>query len=398
MKLSRRTRQRLPLYALVLLTGFASLQALWWVWYQLLEGVHYRELSLQLLEERVRLAEVDMASKPQLTREEQASFSNRYPGLVLAFSTRFPSGYAPVIDTHRQAAIWAESRRRSRMFALEGGVFVIILGAGVWFQARAYRRELRHSEQQSNFVSAVTHELKSPLTTIRLFGELARREGLDEGKRAEISTRILESTDRLNQLVDQILLARTLEGDHFQLELQPVDLDRWLESWAETAGQVARNAGFSLELHRQHHDHERACWIQADAKALDSVLANLFGNAMKYSPEKGPLSLHLNRTRQFVELQLRDQGIGFHQTEAPLLFDRFFRAGSELRRTTRGTGLGLYIVRELVLRLGGRVGAESDGPGKGACFTVTLPLLKHPPDRAAPGGETPGETSGIANT
>lgn len=389
MKLSRRTRQRLPLYTLVLLTGFASVQALWWVWYQLQEGVHYRELSLRLLEERVRLAEVDMASRPTLRPEEMVSFGHRYPGLVLAHSARFPSGFAPVIDTERQAAIWAESRRRSRMFALEGSVFVLVLGAGVWFQARAYRRELRNSEQQSNFVSAVTHELKSPLTTIRLFGELARREGLTPEKRTEIGTRILESTDRLNQLVDQILLARTLEGDHFQLERQPVELGGWLEGWAGTAGQVARNAGFTLELHRE--EQGQPCWILADPKALESVLANLFGNAMKYSPEKGLLSIHLTRTRQFVELQVRDQGIGFDETEAPLLFDRFYRAGSELRRTTKGTGLGLYIVKELVLRMEGRVRAESDGPGRGATFAVTWPLMKHTPGN--PPQRNPAEPS-----
>lgn len=376
MNLSRRTRQRLPLYSLILLTGFACIQALWWVWYQLQEGAHFRELSLQLLEERVRLAEVDLASKPTLTIEEQISFASRYPGLVLAFSARFPSGFAPVIDNHRQAAIWAESRRRNRMFALEGGVFVLVLGAGVWFQARAYRRELRNGEQQSNFVSAVTHELKSPLTTIRLFGELAQREGLDHTKRAEIGSRILESTDRLNLLVDQILMARTLESDHFHLELQPVCLDKWLRTWAETAGHVARNGGFQLVLHLPEEPVERMCWIQADSKALESVLGNLFGNAMKYSPNKGELHLRLSRTRQFAELQLQDSGIGFDETEAPLLFDRFYRSGSELRRQTRGTGLGLYIVREMVTRMEGRVRAESDGPGKGARFTVVLPLMK----------------------
>ena len=190
MTLSRSFRQRLPLYTLILLTGFASLQALWWVWYQLQEGVYYRELSLRLLEERVRLAEMDLARKDLLSPQELASFENRYPGLVLAFSTRFPSGYAPVIDTRRQAAIWEESRRRNRMFALEGSVFVLVLAAGVWFQARAYRRELSNSEQQSNFISAVTHELKSPLTTIRLFGELAQRQNLEAHQWAEIGGRI----------------------------------------------------------------------------------------------------------------------------------------------------------------------------------------------------------------
>ena len=138
-----------------------------------------------------------------------------------------------------------------------------------------------------------------------------------------------------------------------------------MQRWYTGARDVASNAGFELELQLPEGPDKHRAWVLGDTKALDSVVGNLFSNAMKYSPNKGSIRVRLAVSGHFIELQVRDHGIGFDEVESLRLFDRFYRSGSELRRETRGTGLGLYIVKELVTRMEGRVRAESDGPGRG---------------------------------
>ncbi len=369
LSLSRKRKLQIPLYTLIGLCVFASVQAIWWVSFQVREGQQYLELNLKLLEERVRLAEQEFSTLDSLSQVDRVAFEHRYDGLTLAISDRFPSGYAPVISPERQHSIWKESRRRVRMFALEGMVFILVLGLGVWFQARAYQRQLHASEQQSNFVSAVTHELKSPLTSIRLFGELAGRDGLPAAKRAEISKQILSNADRLKDLVDQILQARKLEEEHLKIQLRPVKLEHWLASWAERSEPVARAHGFEWELTLNHSSRV----VLADPVALSSALDNLLSNAMKYSPGKGRIRVQLDFPSHFAELSLSDEGVGFDEVEGRQLFERFYRAGNEMTRRTRGTGLGLFIVRELMAQMHGKALAESDGPGRGARFSLLLP-------------------------
>ena len=162
-----------------------------------------------------------------------------------------------------------------------------------------------------------------------------------------------------------------------------------MQRWYTGARDVASNAGFELELQLPEGPDKHRAWVLGDTKALDSVVGNLFSNAMKYSPNKGSIRVRLAVSGHFIELQVRDHGIGFDEVESLRLFDRFYRSGSELRRETRGTGLGLYIVKELVTRMEGRVRAESDGPGRGSRFTVTLPLSR--PSRS---GEDPDDSTG----
>ncbi len=370
MRLSQRRRQ-IPFYIFVGIMLLALIQSCWWLIYQTGEGQRYRELQMRVFEERAQLAERELALKPDpLSEAEQAEFLERHPGLTLMRSNRFPGGFEPAVAGETLERIWADSASKTRMFLYEGAFFTLLILGGVALQWLAHRRLGEAADQQSNFVAAVTHELKSPLTSIRLYTELLAREDLEPAARRRSAEAALEDADRLNRLVEQILQARTLDVRDARLDFIVLDLGEFLEDW--TAGMRERVAarGRNLVL----VEPGRPLPVLVDPEALSTVLTNLVDNAVKYSPGGTEIRLGAVARGRYAELALENKGVGFESGENRRLFERFYRTGSELTRKTPGTGLGLYIVRELLRAMKGRAGAESEGPGKGARFLVHLPL------------------------
>ena len=378
MKKGGRVRHRVPLFVFIGLMALALVQSTWWMVYQVGEGGRSRDLQLKILEERARLAERELqATGRPLSAMEQSAFLHRYPGLALMRAAESVTGLSPVVSSASIRQAWADSNRRTRMFLLEGGFFTILILLGVWFQLTAHRKLSDAVRQQSNFISGVTHELKSPLTSIRLYAELLENENVKPEARQRGAAVIREETDRLTALVEQILRARALDAREMRLEPRPLELGAWLGERAEAfsgrleahervarlAGDAAASATGPTEL-----------WVLADGEALDLALGNLVENAIKYSPPGSVVTLGLQRQGAWAELWVADQGVGFEAGETRRLFDRFYRGGNELTRRTKGTGLGLYLVREFVEAMNGRVTAESDGPGRGARFAILLPL------------------------
>lgn len=363
--------RRLPLAIFVGIMLLALTQAVWWVIFQIGEGERSRELQLKVFEERASVALRDLALLTEpLAPAERRLFHERYPGLSLMASDALPVGVEPVVSGEVLDRVWAENRRRTRMFIAEGGFFTTLILLGVWLQLAAYRRQEAAVQQQSNFVSAVTHELKSPLTSIRLYAELLEGASVADETRRKAAGAVLEDVDRLRALVEQILRARTLEVRDARLEPRRVDLAEWLERWLDAVEDRAARRGFAIERGLPAEPVE----VDADEEALATIVGNLLENAMKYAPGTGSVRIELRRLAHFAELAVTDRGPGFDPDLSRRLFDRFFRAGDENTRRATGTGLGLYIVRELAQGMGGRVRAESDGPGRGARFSVALPL------------------------
>lgn len=363
--------RRLPLAIFVGVMLLALAQTVWWMVFQAGEGQRQRELQLKVFEERAAVALRDLALlQSPLSPAERRVFHERYPGLSLMASEALPVGVEPVVAGEVLDRVWGESRRRSRMFVMEGGFFTALILLGVWLQLKAFRRQEAAVQQQSNFVAAVTHELKSPLTSIRLYAELLEGDGVADDIRRRAATAVLEDVDRLRGLVEQILRARTLEVRDLRLEPRAIDLVEWLETWLDGVVDRAARRGFAIERQLP----EEPLRVQADEEALGTVVGNLLDNAMKYAAGTGTVRVELRRLAHFAELAVVDKGPGFDPDLSRRLFDRFFRAGDENTRRATGTGLGLYIVRELALGMNGRVRAESDGPGRGARFSVALPL------------------------
>jgi signal transduction histidine kinase len=271
-----------------------------------------------------------------------------------------------------------ERRRRIRRYGWEGSFFLLVLVAGLAVLAQALRQDVLLRRRQQNFVAAVSHELKSPLASLRLSLETLSMRDPPAERRRQLVERTLEDLQRLEVMVANMLDTARIEEGRLHLEPARVRV-------AEVAGGVldevrgrAAEAGVALEL-----DVAPGLEVLADPVALRAVLRNLADNALKATEASGGGTVRVAGAREdgIVRVEVVDDGVGFDPGEARRLFEKFYRPGDELRRRSRGSGLGLYLVRSYVELDGGSVAAESEGPGRGARFIVRWP---------APGDDRPG--------
>lgn len=253
--------------------------------------------------------------------------------------------------------------------------------------------EMRRLERQrEEFLSIAAHELKTPVTSIKLFAQgmqrTIERQGRLTPERAERDLRtIVHQIDRLSELVDDLLDVGRIRTGRLEYRFGPVDLVRLTRA-------VVQRFQAQIEAERRHtiqlliedaEDGAQASTttheplpIEADGARLDQVLTNLLSNALKYSPTGGRISVRVARGDQpgWARLSVSDQGVGLTRDDLDLLFQPFGRARqTPINRNISGIGMGLYISHEIVARHGGRIHAESDGPGQGATFIIDLPAV-----------------------
>ena len=257
-----------------------------------------------------------------------------------------------------------------------GTVLFLLLIAGLVLIVILLVREVRLNERQSNFVSAVTHELKTPVASLKLYLDTLRLRDLDESRRQEFYLTMEHDLERLHATINNVLNAAMYTERKVE-DPQPVDLAR-----------LARRA---IELTRRRHqlppeairyEGLETLLLLGNAQGLETAVVNLLDNAIKYSKEKIDVEVDLRKNGDGqAHLRVTDNGIGMTRTHLRVVFKRFYRIGSEARRSRPGTGLGLFIVRSVVKGHGGTVMADSPGPDRGSTFTITLPgLLEAPPE------------------
>jgi signal transduction histidine kinase len=257
-----------------------------------------------------------------------------------------------------------------------GSLLFLLLIGGLVLIVILLVREVRLNERQSNFVSAVTHELKTPVASLKLYLDTLRLRDLDEGRRQEFYLTMEHDLERLHATINNVLNAAMYTERKVE-DPQPVDLAR-----------LARRA---IELTRRRHqlpveairfEGPETLLLMGNATGLETAVVNLLDNAVKYSKEKVEVEVDLRKNGDGqAHLRVRDSGIGMTRTHLRVVFKRFYRIGSEARRSRPGTGLGLFIVRSVVKGHGGTVMADSPGPDRGSTFTITLPgLLDAPPE------------------
>lgn len=223
-------------------------------------------------------------------------------------------------------------------------------------------------EIKSTFVSVISHELKTPVALIQGYAETLLRKDAswDPRTRQESLEVILEESDRLNHLIDNLLDASRLEAGKLPLELEPTPLD----TLAERAAERFRT---QTDVHDIQVDFPSSFpVVRGDPARLEQVLNNLLSNAIKYSPEGGRIDVKGRSTTDEVIVTVADQGMGIPFEEQPHLFESFFRGSREYQRQTSGAGLGLYLAQAIVEAHGGRIWVESD-PGRGAAFSFAIP-------------------------
>jgi two-component system sensor histidine kinase SenX3 len=254
-------------------------------------------------------------------------------------------------------------------------LFLLLIG-GLVLIVILLVREVRLNERQSNFVSAVTHELKTPVASLKLYLDTLRLRDLAEGRRQEFYLTMEHDLERLHATINNVLNAAMYTERKVE-DPQPLDLAR-----------LARRA---IELTRRRHqlpveairyEGPEALLLLGNATGLETAVVNLLDNAVKYSKDKVEVEVDLRKNGDGqAHLRVKDAGIGMTRTHLRFVFKRFYRIGSEARRSRPGTGLGLFIVRSVVKGHGGTVMADSAGPDRGSTFTITLPgLLEAPPE------------------
>ncbi len=265
---------------------------------------------------------------------------------------------------------WVLLHWRTGILLFLGILLLAVIIGGVVLNTIFLVREIRRNEQHHAFINAVTHELKTPVASIRLYLETLQTRGVDESKRNEFYRIMLDDSSRLLGAIDQILHTGRLGPAHRKLNLSRVDIQGIISESLTRVRSIYKVPSEALK-----YDPGPAVTIQGDSDEVRAAISNLIDNAVKYSGKEVNVSVEAaNVDGKYVSVRVKDSGIGIPKPELKQVFKRFYRAPGPHARRVPGTGLGLYIVRAVARAHGGRVWAESEGPGRGSTFVLQLPI------------------------
>jgi signal transduction histidine kinase len=278
------------------------------------------------------------------------------------------------------------------MFTGAFAVLLAVIVVGIVLTWRLMRRETEMAQLKSDFVANVSHDLKTPLSVIRMFGETLELGRIpDEARRREYYRVITRESERLSRLIDNVLDFSRIEGGRRRYERLPTAVEPLLRDTLEAFAYPLEQQGFKVEVAVAPDLPE----VPLDADAIGQALANLIDNAIKYAGEERVVLVDARREGDRLALSVSDRGLGIPPAEHGRIFEKFYRVGQSETQGRRGSGVGLALVRHIVEAHGGTVTVES-APGQGSRFTLWLPLGPHRElegrhdsaggPRAAPGG------------
>lgn len=269
--------------------------------------------------------------------------------------------------THQLDEIENQHYRKKIQYISEGTTFLLLIIVGASFVYRATRKQILLSQQQQNFMMAVTHELKTPIAIAQLNLETLLKRTLDEAQQQKLISTALQETNRLNSLTNNILVTSQLETGTYRLNKQPLSLTELVKgSVKDLSSHFARR---SITMNAEEN-----VLVEGEAMLLQMLLNNLLDNALKYSPKESTITVGLKKTQRNAVLTVADEGEGITEEEKAKIFQKFYRIGNEATRKAKGTGLGLYLCRKIVKDHNGTITVNNNQP-KGAVFTVTLKAL-----------------------
>jgi len=268
---------------------------------------------------------------------------------------------------------WVLLNWRTGILVFFGVLLLAMIIAGVVLNTTFLVREVRRNEQHDAFINAVTHELKTPVASIRLYLETLQTRVLDEAKRQEFYRTMVEDSDRLLSTIEQVLrTGRIGSTSRRKLNRARVDVNGVVEECLVRARTLYRVPNESIEFHPGP-----PTTVLADPDEVRAAVSNLIDNAVKYSAGQTKVTVETSPVDgRYVSVRVKDQGVGIPKIELKQIFKRFYRVPGPLATRIKGTGLGLFIVRSVAKRHGGRAWAESEGPGRGSTFVLQLPIVK----------------------
>ncbi|HJV90334.1 MAG TPA: HAMP domain-containing sensor histidine kinase [Holophagaceae bacterium] len=269
------------------------------------------------------------------------------------------------LEESRLATLWKAG--------LEGAFMAAAVLFGFVLIYRKLAQEMDLKLRQRNFISAVTHELKTPIASLRVWMETLFQRVLSDEQKAKIHTRMDQDLARLAELVSNLLEVARADAGSLEMIASPLEVAPWLRNVCEGMDQRLGPGALGLQL-----DLGEGLWVMADAKQLATVVENLLTNAFKYAHPPRVTTITLGGSSDEVILVVQDQGVGIAPKELPRLFQRFYRVGDEMTRQVPGTGIGLFLTREIVERHAGEIRVASRGAGLGSTFTLRLPRIPAP--------------------
>ena len=255
-----------------------------------------------------------------------------------------------------------------------GIIFFIVLIFGVVLNTTFLIREIRRNEQHDAFINAVTHELKTPIASIRLYLETLKTRDVDEEQRREFYNIMLKDSDRLLLTVEQVLRAGRTGLKRRRISNSVIDIGEIVQECLELT-RVRHGLSEAALIYSQSPE-ARSAKVSGDIEELRAAFSNLLDNAVKYSDEEVHVSVSVSALDgKRVAVRVTDKGIGIPSAQLKRIFKRFYRVPGRFMARVKGTGLGLFIVHSVITKHGGRVFAESSGLGHGSTFTVLLPRV-----------------------
>lgn len=259
----------------------------------------------------------------------------------------------------------AEKRKRAQYIG-EGVAFFLLIAAGATFVFRAVRKQLKFSQEQQNFMMALTHELKTPIAVAQLNLETLQKRKLDEAQQQRLIQTTLQETNRLNALCNNMLLSSQIESSNFRISDEEINFSELTTECVDD---------FKIRFPQRHivATVNNDIFCNGDRLLLQMAVNNLIDNAIKYSPKETSITVALSEEKNKITLQVSDEGKGIADEEKKKVFDKFYRVGNAATKTAKGTGLGLYLTKKIVQQHNGNISVTNNMPA-GSIFTIILQL------------------------
>jgi two-component system, OmpR family, sensor histidine kinase SenX3 len=265
---------------------------------------------------------------------------------------------------------WVILNWRQVALLIFGVVFFMAIIVGIALNTIFLVNEIHRNEQHDGFINAVTHELKTPIASIRLYLETLQTREVDEARRKEFYSVMLMDSERLLRTVEQVLQAGRTRERRRRIDRSVIDLGALVQ---ESLQSVQAQLNRAMIRYSERLESDARPFVLGDRDELRAAVSNLVDNALKYS-STSPVTVEVaNFNENRLAVRVTDSGIGIPRAQLKRIFKRFYRIPSRKVSQVKGSGLGLFIVRSVVERHGGKVFAESEGEGMGSTFTIVLP-------------------------